>query len=126
VRQRSAGLAATSSPPAQTATTPAASRPSSPAAETAGSFRHTTDEQFYSTHQCYENFSKRNGYIVQCVDGGWSHLGWGCRAHTLVMAARVSLPIAVAEHAAASQSDALGLLECQGRLKVDPVAPVEN
>jgi hypothetical protein len=52
------------------------STPSTPAStEQAGSYDHSTDEQFCSTHQCIENFPNGSGYIVQCVDGEWSHSG---------------------------------------------------
>jgi hypothetical protein len=43
--------------------------------EASGSYSHATDTQFCSTHQCIENFPNGSGYIVQCVDGEWSHSG---------------------------------------------------
>ena len=30
---------------------------------------------FCSTHDCIDNFDNGTGYIVQCVDGEWSHSG---------------------------------------------------
>jgi len=30
---------------------------------------------FCSTHTCIPNFSNGTGYVVQCVDGEWSHGG---------------------------------------------------
>jgi hypothetical protein len=74
-------------PPARTvtlATTVTATRtiavtaPSTPTAqvvEAPGSTSHATDSEFCSTHNCIENFPDGNGYVVQCVDGEWSHSG---------------------------------------------------
>lgn len=45
------------------------------AVEGPGSTSHATDNQFCDTHHCIDNFSNGNGYIVQCVDGEWSHSG---------------------------------------------------
>lgn len=64
-----------SQPSNQPGTAPTASTPSSPGVETPGSLSHATDDQFCSTHQCIQNFPNGNGYIVQCVDGEWSHSG---------------------------------------------------
>jgi hypothetical protein len=33
------------------------------------------DAPFCSTHDCIDNFDNGTGYIVQCVDGEWSHSG---------------------------------------------------
>ena len=58
------------------ATPPTTSTATPPSAvEGAGSFSHATDAQFCSTHTCIETFPNGNGYIVQCVDGEWSHSG---------------------------------------------------
>jgi hypothetical protein len=54
---------------------PAPVAPSAAAIEGPGSFSHATDTQFCSTHTCIENFPNGSGYIVQCVDGEWSHSG---------------------------------------------------
>ncbi len=43
--------------------------------EQPGSYSHATDSEFCSTHQCIESFSEGNGYVVQCMDGEWSHSG---------------------------------------------------
>lgn len=53
-----------------TATTTAPSQVEGP-----GSTSHATDVQFCTTHTCIPNFANGNGYIVQCVDGEWSHSG---------------------------------------------------
>jgi hypothetical protein len=46
-------------------------------AEGPGSYSHAGDTQFCSTgsHVCIPNFPNGNGYVVQCVDGEWSHSG---------------------------------------------------
>ena len=48
---------------------------SSAAVEGPGSTSHGTDSEFCSTHRCIENFPNGSGYVVQCVDGEWSHSG---------------------------------------------------
>jgi hypothetical protein len=49
--------------------------PPAPPAEAPGSYSHATDSQFCSSHACIPNFPNGNGYIIQCVDGEWSHSG---------------------------------------------------
>ena len=34
-----------------------------------------SDSDFCTTHECIANFDNGTGYIVQCVDGTWSHSG---------------------------------------------------
>jgi hypothetical protein len=46
-----------------------------PAVEGPGSYSHATDSQFCATHVCIANFVNGRGYIVQCLDGEWSHSG---------------------------------------------------
>lgn len=60
--------------PGAASSTPTATTTSS-AVEGPGSSSYATDAQFCSTHQCIPNFPNGNGYIVQCVDGEWSHSG---------------------------------------------------
>jgi hypothetical protein len=60
----------TSTPPTPTPTTG-----TSVSIEGPGSSDHSTDAQFCSSHHCIPNFPNGNGYIVQCVDGQWSHSG---------------------------------------------------
>lgn len=63
-------------PPAAQTGPVATSGPSSPqSVEGPGSYSHATDTAFCSTHQCIQNFPNGSGYIVQCVDGKWSHSG---------------------------------------------------
>jgi hypothetical protein len=45
------------------------------APEGPGSSTHAGDAQFCSSHSCIPNFPNGNGYVVQCVDGEWSHSG---------------------------------------------------
>lgn len=40
-----------------------------------GSYSHAADALFCSTHSCIDNFPNGTGYVVQCVDGEWSHSG---------------------------------------------------
>jgi hypothetical protein len=65
------------SPSAVPASPPSTSTPTAPSTtvEGPGSFSHATDVGFCTTHQCIPNFPNGNGYIVQCVDGEWSHSG---------------------------------------------------
>ncbi len=44
-------------------------------AESPGSYSHSDDAGFCSSHQCIANFPNGNGYVVQCVDSEWSHSG---------------------------------------------------
>ena len=48
---------------------------SSGSVEGAGSYSHSTDAQFCSTHRCIAYFPHGRGFIVQCVDDEWSHSG---------------------------------------------------
>jgi transposase, IS5 family len=69
-----------------TTATPTTSTPSPESSvEGPGSFSHVTDAQFCSTHICIEHFPNGTGYIVQCVDGEWSHSGdhSGARSDTV-------------------------------------------
>jgi hypothetical protein len=63
--------------PPVSASPPKPSPPSTPSGsiEGPGSYSHATDTQFCQTHTCIANFQNGNGYIVQCVDGEWSHSG---------------------------------------------------
>jgi hypothetical protein len=45
------------------------------AVEGPGSYDHSTDAGFCSSHACIANFPNGQGYIVQCADGEWSHSG---------------------------------------------------
>jgi hypothetical protein len=59
--------------PPTTGTSPAP--PPSTGGEDVGSYSHSSDAQFCSTHQCIGAFQTESGYIVQCVDGTYSHAG---------------------------------------------------
>lgn len=55
--------------------TPSSSTTSSSCGEGVGSYDHTCDGQFCSTHQCIGDFQGEPGYIVECADGAYSHAG---------------------------------------------------
>ena len=55
--------------------TSSSSTASASSGEGAGSYSHADDSGFCSSHQCIANFPNGNGYVVQCVDGEWSHSG---------------------------------------------------
>jgi hypothetical protein len=59
----------------QSETSAGATPQTTPAVEAPGSYSHATDADFCSTRRCIPNFPNGNGYIVQCVDGQWSHSG---------------------------------------------------
>jgi hypothetical protein len=60
-----------------TAGTGTGTSPGTGAAEGPGSYSHAGDAQFCSTgsNTCIPNFPNGNGFVVQCVDGEWSHSG---------------------------------------------------
>jgi hypothetical protein len=66
--------ATSTSPAVPTSSTVSSTTPSG-SSEGPGSLSHAGDSQFCSTHECIENFPNGNGYVVQCVDGEWSHSG---------------------------------------------------
>jgi hypothetical protein len=56
--------------------TPSAS-PTTPSttSEGVGSYDHSGDAVFCSTHTCIGNFTTEPGYVVECYDGTYSHAG---------------------------------------------------
>lgn len=69
------GICSTTPDGTQTTEPATDTQPDTQAIEGPGSQSHATDQQFCTTHSCIENFPNGNGYIVQCVDGEWSHSG---------------------------------------------------
>jgi hypothetical protein len=61
----------------QSSVAPSAPPSTAPAggSEDVGSYSHAGDAQFCSTHSCIGAFDSEPGYIVQCVDGTYSHSG---------------------------------------------------
>ncbi len=49
-----------------------------------GSYSHATDEKFCQEHECIGDFEGEDGYVVECVDGSYSHAGGksgACSSH---------------------------------------------
>jgi len=62
-------------PPSEPSPAPSASPSPNAGEDEVGSYSHATDETFCEEHECIGDFEGEEGYVVECVDGSYSHAG---------------------------------------------------